>query len=133
MSYCEHCEQEYPGLTCPVCGQAMLQEVDPASMPADEGTWSFGVHHPDDLPWPLGPKGEPEEAVSLTVCADSPAYGDLTIARLAAAGIPAMTSYPKTGAIGKLYTGVSASGVELRVPASMLAEAKKLLLPPENP
>ena len=33
MGYCERCERECDGLTCPVCGGALLQEVDPEAMP----------------------------------------------------------------------------------------------------
>ena len=32
MGYCERCERECDGLTCPVCGGALLQEVDPEAM-----------------------------------------------------------------------------------------------------
>lgn len=129
MSYCEHCEKEYPGLTCPVCGGPMLQEVDPASMEPDPGDWTFGVHNSDDLIWPLYPGGEPEEPVRLAVCPDYLAYGALTVTRLEAAGIPVLTNYPKSGAAGRLYTGVSGTGVELLVPRSRLEEARALLPP----
>lgn len=132
MSYCEHCEGEYPGLTCPVCGSKMLQEVDPETMPAEPGGWTFGVHSADELSWPQRPDGEPEEPVALTVCPDFLSYGAVTISRLKAEGIPVMTRYPKAGGLGKLYTGISGAGVELLVPLSMLHRAKGFLLPPED-
>lgn len=133
MSYCEHCEKEYPGLTCPVCGSTMLQEVDPESMPPDPGGWSFGVHSADEIPWPLDAGGEPEEPVRLAVCPDYLAYGALTVTRLEAAGIPVLTHYPKSGGASRLYTGVSETGVELLVPQSRLEEAKRLLPPEGDP
>ena len=129
MSYCEHCDKEYPGLTCPVCGATMLQEVDPESMSPDPGGWSFGARDSGEVPWPLGPDGEPEEPVRLADCPDFLSYGTITVTRLEAAGIPVLTRYPKAGGAGRLYTGVSATGVELLVPVSMLSEAQKLLPP----
>lgn len=132
MSYCERCEKEYPGLTCPACGQPMLQEVVPEDMDPESGDWRFGVHTGDELPWPTGPDGGPEPALLLTNCPDFLSYGTLTITKLQANGIPVLTRYPKAGWACKFYTGVSGSGIELLVPASQLEQAKKLL-PPADP
>ena len=118
MGYCERCERECDGLTCPVCGGALLQEVDPEAMPPEEGGWSFSIHHPDEVPWPLGPDGEPEEAVRLSNLADFPSVQTVVQARFQAAGIPVLTRYPEGGGLGKVYLGFSGYGVDLYVPKS---------------
>lgn len=127
MSYCEHCEAEHEGLLCPDCGAEMLQEVDPASMPMEAGGWAVGA--PGLSTWPLTPSGTPEPAVSVATCPDFLSHGGILTARLEAAGIPVLTSYPGAGEASKFYTGISNSGVELQVPASMAAQAKALLSP----
>ncbi len=70
MSYCEHCEKEYDGLVCPVCGAELLQEVDPESMPREEGRWTFGFPKQDEAPWPHGSDGQPEEVAFLINLSD---------------------------------------------------------------
>ncbi len=128
MGYCERCERECDALTCPVCGGALLQEVDPEAMPPEEGGWSFSIHHPDEVPWPLGPDGEPEEAVRLSNLADFPSVQTVVQARFQAAGIPVLTRYPEGGGLGKVYLGFSGYGVDLYVPKSRESEARALLL-----
>ena len=128
MGYCERCERECDGLTCPVCGGALLQEVDPEAMSPEEGGWSFSIHHPDEVPWPLGPDGEPEEAIRLSNLADFPSVQTVVQARFQAAGIPVLTRYPEGGGLGKVYLGFSGYGVDLYVPKSRESEARALLL-----
>ena len=103
MGYCERCERECDGLTCPVCGGALLQEVDPEAMPPEEGGWSFSIHHPDEVQ-------------------------TVVQARFQAAGIPVLTRYPEGGGLGKVYLGFSGYGVDLYVPKSRESEARALLL-----
>lgn len=64
----------------------------------EEGGWSFSIHHPDEVPWPLGPDGEPEEAVRLSNLADFPSVQTVVQARFQAAGIPVLTRYPEEAA-----------------------------------
>lgn len=132
MSWCEHCEAEHDGESCPVCGGPMLLEIDPEHMPEARADWSFSVHHPDDPEWPCAPGGEPEGAVYLIGCTDFPSYEEVLVARLRAAGIPVVEQYPKAGGLGKIYNGFSGYGVDLYVPKSRLAEARGLLKPVEE-
>lgn len=133
MSYCEHCEKEYPGLVCPVCGSLMLQEIDPESLPPDsvptDGAPS-GVQESHPV-WPLHPNGDPEEPVFLAVLPDYPSYRGLAVSRLEAEGIPVQIRYSESGALGRLYGGLSTTGAELWVPKSLLETARHFL-PPEN-
>ena len=86
------------------------------------------LHHPDEVPWPLGPDGEPEEAVRLSNLADFPSVQTVVQARFQAAGIPVLTRYPEGGGLGKVYLGFSGYGVDLYVPKSRESEARALLL-----
>lgn len=127
MSYCEHCEKEYDGLVCPVCGAELLQEVDPESMPREEGRWTFGFPKQDEAPWPHGSDGQPEEVAFLINLSDYAAVEKVVLARLQAAGIPVLTRYPGAGGLGKIYLGFSGYGISLYVPVSREAEARSLL------
>lgn len=129
MSYCEHCEKEFPGLTCPVCGAAMLQELNPEDMTPESGEWRLNDRAADHPAWPLRPDGAPEKALPLIVCPDLLSHGAIAVTRLEAGGIPVLTRYPRAGVLGKLYTGVSGTGVELLVPESLLERARACLTP----
>ncbi|NCB62690.1 MAG: hypothetical protein EOM52_03605 [Clostridia bacterium] len=126
MSYCEHCEKEYPGLTCPVCGGPLLQEVTPEDLEAAHPEWGREAGRLLDE-WPKGPGGEPEEPGMLALAQDFEYARGLILARLEADGIPAFCRYPEGGGAGKVILGFSGYGVYLYVPKSRLEEARELV------
>ena len=82
--------------------------------------------------WPKGPDGEPEEPALLDNQPDFESYAGLTLSRLEAFGIPALTRLSQRGQVGRLFGGFSTAGVDIYVPKSRLDEAKELLLPVED-
>lgn len=132
MSWCEHCEKEFAGTVCPVCGGELLQEIIPEEMEPAQPNWG-GVPGFDSLKeWPVGPDGRPEKEVLLETAPDYQSYAGLTVARLEAYRIPVLSRYSAKGELGKIIGGFSSCGVKLYVPASRLEEAKALLLPEEE-
>lgn len=131
MSYCEHCEKEYPGLVCPVCGSPLLEELHPEAMSPDPdpAVWEPDGSAPSRLAWPLGADGQPEPPVLLTVCPDYPSYRGLAVSRLEAEGIPVQVRYSEIDTLARLYSGFAATGAKLLVPETMLETARRLLPP----
>ncbi len=127
MGFCETCEKEYEGTTCPVCGSVMLQELHPEAMLREDAVWHTGG---EDFTqeWPKGGDGLPEQAEYLGETSDFGGDCEVMQARLLASGIPSFTQRPYQGQLGKIILGFSGYGVDLYVPGSRLEEAKKILL-----
>ena len=94
----------------------------------------WGKHLTGDLlaRWPKDDKGEPEPPVYLCHCAARAMDEMLTVTRMEAYGIPCLRQYPSNGAFGKVVLGVSGTGTDIFVPASLWADACELLRAPEN-
>ena len=56
----------------------------------------------------------------------------LTVARMESYGIPCLRQYPNNGELGRLIIGVSGTGTDIFVPASLWADACQLLREPGN-
>ena len=65
--------------------------------------------------------GQPEPPVYLCHCKGIDMDDDVT--RLEAFGIPCLRQYPNDGQFGKLILGISGSGVDIFVPASVWEDA----------
>lgn len=76
--------------------------------------------------WPMGPDGQPEQAVLATNLSEG-GLADMTAGMLEAYGIPVLRRYQEDGAFARVLFGGSAYGVELLVPASRQSEAVELL------
>ena len=76
--------------------------------------------------WPKTETGEFEEPVFLKHCASTDMEDDLVVNMLAAYGIPCIRQYPNNGQLGRVIMGISGSGADLFVPASMAEEARTL-------
>lgn len=123
--WCEHCETEYDGERCPVCGGILLREIDEQS--ADPWLDSASGSGSGDLPWPLNGSGEPEDPVLLTQITDLGGRCALLLSRLRAYSIPSLIRYPGADAMVRIIFGFSGNGAQIFVPASRLEEACKLL------
>ena len=82
--------------------------------------------------WPKDAQGEPEPPVYLCHCVGRSMDEVLTVSRMEAYGIPCLRQYPSNGAFGKVVLGVSGTGTDIFVPASLWADACELLRAPEN-
>ena len=56
----------------------------------------------------------------------------LTVARMESYGIPCLRQYPNNGDFGRLILGISGTGTDIFVPASLWADACQLLREPGN-
>ena len=56
----------------------------------------------------------------------------MLISRMESYGIPCLRQYPNNGEFGKLILGLSGTGVDIFVPASLWADACELLREPEE-
>jgi len=56
----------------------------------------------------------------------------MLISRMESYGIPCLRQYPNNGEFGKLILGLSGTGVDIFVPASLWADACELLKEPEE-
>ncbi len=77
--------------------------------------------------WPKDDAGEPEPPVYLCHCKGLDMDEALLVSRMESYGIPVLRQYPNNGAFGKLILGLSGSGVDIFVPASLWADACELL------
>ena len=81
---------------------------------------------------PTDDAGEPEPPVYLCHCKGLDMDEALLVSRMESYGIPVLRQYPNNGAFGKLILGLSGSGVDIFVPASLWADACELLREPEE-
>lgn len=77
--------------------------------------------------WPRDGHGEPEEPAYLATESQLDMSDALTVNMLEAFGIPCIRRFPHYGGFGNQMLGMSAEGVEIFVPASMLEDAKELM------
>ena len=77
--------------------------------------------------WPRTDKGDFETAAFLTECSQLDMSDTIIISMLESYGIPCIKKYPHFGGFGNLMIGVSAEGVSLFVPESMLEDARTLM------
>ncbi len=77
--------------------------------------------------WPKDENGEPEEPKFLEHITGSQFEIAMHKNMLSAFGIPVLEHYPLDGQFGKLILGMSGTGVDLLVPASMAEEACQLI------
>lgn len=82
--------------------------------------------------WPKDENGELDAPVYLCHCKSLNMDEALTVSRMEAYGIPCLRQYPSNGEFGKLILGVSGTGTDIFVPASLWADACELLRSPEN-
>lgn len=84
---------------------------------------------PGDLyeKWPKDETGAPEAPVFLTHCRSNDMEDVVTENMLGAYGIPVLRTYPGDGSFGKVVLGMSGTGSDLLVPASLLEDAKALM------
>ncbi len=129
--WCPNCKTEYRrGVShCDICG-ASLEE----SLTSGDGlaTWSLSPKNHFVQNWPKNEDGTPEIAALLTFCVSTNMEDALLINKLEAYGIPALKRYPDNGTLGQVVLGMSGTGVNVYVPASMLEDAKALLEDTDN-
>ena len=82
--------------------------------------------------WPRDEAGEPEPPVYLCHCKARNMDEALTVSRMEAYGIPCLRQYPNDGSFGKVVLGVSGTGTDIFVPASLWEDACELLKEPEE-
>ena len=82
--------------------------------------------------WPRDEKGEPEPPVYLCHCQGLDMDDVMLVSRMESYGIPCLRQYPNNGEFGKLILGLSGTGVDIFVPASLWADACELLREPEE-
>lgn len=77
--------------------------------------------------WPKDEAGQPEPPIYLCHCRGIDMDETMLVTRLEAFGIPCLRQYPNDGQFGKLILGVSGSGVDIFVPASVWEDACELI------
>ena len=82
--------------------------------------------------WPKNELGEPEAPVYLCHCKGLDMDETMLVNRMEAFGIPCLRQYPNGGSFGKLILGISGTGVDIFVPASLWADACELLREPDD-
>ena len=89
----------------------------------------WGRDLPGDLldRWPKGENGECDVPAYLTSCSQLDMSDTILTGLLDSCGIPYFRRFPHYGGFGKLVLGMSAEGVDIFVPASMLEEAKNII------
>ena len=94
----------------------------------------WGRYIPGELleRWPRDESGEFEPPVYLCHCEPLGMAEALTVSRMESYGIPCMKQYPENGDFGRLIIGVSGTGTDIFVPASLWADACELLKEPEE-
>lgn len=96
-------------------------------MEGPELTW--GRDLPGDLAdkWPRDDAGEFVAPALLMSCGQADMSDTITISLLDSCGIPCFRQFPHYGGFGNFMLGMSAEGVDLFVPETMLEDAKQLL------
>lgn len=89
----------------------------------------WGRNLPGELleKWPKDESGAPVGAAFLTSSAQLDLADTVIRSLLEAYGIPCVIRYPNNGGFGNLMLGVSAEGVDIYVPETLLADAKNIL------
>ena len=77
--------------------------------------------------WPKDEQGNFVEAAYLTTCTQLDLGDAIVTGRLDSFDIPYVKKYPHYGGFGNLMLGISAEGVDIFVPATMLEDAKNIL------
>ena len=77
--------------------------------------------------WPKDDSGEPEEPAYLCQRKSTDLSDQLTVNMLQAYGIPSLCMERGNGNLGRLVLGISGYGVDIYVPASLLADARTLI------
>ena len=95
----------------------------------DEPRLEWGRDLPGEVAekWPKDENGDFVPAVFLTGCSQLDMSDAILTGVLDSCGIPWITRYPHYGGFGNLMLGVSAEGVDIYVPATMLEDAKNIL------
>lgn len=96
-------------------------------MDGEKLTW--GRELPGELMerWPRDESGEYITPAFLMNCSMLDMGDSVITSMLESCGIPCLRRYPHYGGFGNLMLGMSAEGVELYVPETMLKDAKMLL------
>lgn len=96
---------------------------------AEEAKLTWGRDLPGDLTekWPRDGKGEPVRAALLTTCNQQDMGDTVLISMLEGCGIPSFRRFPHYGGFGNLMLGMSAEGVDIYVPETLLDDAKALM------
>lgn len=77
--------------------------------------------------WPRDEDGEYVTPAYLTTCTQLDMGDAVVTGVLDSCGIPCIKKFPHYGGFGNLMLGMSAEGVELFVPETMLADARAIL------
>jgi len=77
--------------------------------------------------WPRDEAGQTVPAAFLTHCGPLDMEAEMIRSMLEAYGIPSIRRLPGDGAFGELILGMSGNGIDIFVPATMLAEAQDIL------
>ena len=77
--------------------------------------------------WPKDESGEPVPGARLTRCTQLDMGDAILTGVLDSCGIPYYRRYPHYGGFGNIILGMSAEGVDIYVPETMLEEAKNIL------
>lgn len=77
--------------------------------------------------WPLDDKGEYVAPALLAEVGELDLQDTIIIGMLESYGIPCLKLYPHYGGFGKLIIGMSAEGVSLFVPETMIDDARALM------
>lgn len=95
----------------------------------DEAKITWGRDLPGDLTdkWPRDDSGEPITPAYLGTYSQMDMADTVLISMLDAYGIPCIKRFPHYGGFGNFIIGMSAEGVELFIPETMLADAKALM------
>ena len=91
------------------------------------GDLSFGLSLDILKKWPTDESGKPVPPVFLTRRSGLNFDDTALVAMFDSFGIPCLRRYPGDGDFGRLIFGVTASGVDIFVPAVMLDDAKAIL------
>jgi len=102
--------------------------MDETKNPSEE----WGRHLAGDLleRWPRDEEGRLEPPVYLCHCGGLDMDEVMLVSRMESYGIPCLKQYPNNGEFGRLILGISGSGVDIFVPASVWADACELLREP---
>ncbi|HHU22051.1 MAG TPA: hypothetical protein GXZ52_01325 [Clostridiales bacterium] len=123
-------------MRCPTCGKELIEES--AACPhcgaghresgakAELG-WGWSDPGRTLAKWPAGEAGEPVAPAFLTHCSSLSFEDEMLISMLNAYGIPCLKQFPNNGALGRVVLGVSGTGTDIYVPATMLDEARDIL------
>jgi len=95
----------------------------------DDLKLSWGRELPGELleKWPKNGDGEYEAPAFLATRSQLDMGDSLLISMLEAYSIPSLRKFPHYGGFGNLILGVSAEGVDIFVPESMLEDARALM------